>query len=248
MAEVRLQKAMADAGVASRRASEKLILEGRVKVNGVVVKELGTKVKGDDAIEVNGTLIERERNKVYYLFYKPRGVISAVKDDKGRRVVTDYFEGEKNRIYPIGRLDYDTSGILILTNDGELANLLMHPRYKVDKTYVAKVEGLVQSDDLKRLRKGVKMKDGHYSARAKAKVISSDRAKNHSIVSLTIHEGRNHQVKNMFEAIGHPVMKLKRETYDFLTLKGLTSGQYCELSNEEVKTLYENARKNSKLK
>ena len=113
MAEVRLQKAMADAGVASRRASEKLILEGRVKVNGVVVKELGTKVKGDDAIEVNGTLIERERNKVYYLFYKPRGVISAVKDDKGRRVVTDYFEGEKNRIYPIGRLDYDTSGILL---------------------------------------------------------------------------------------------------------------------------------------
>ena len=220
MAEVRLQKAMADAGVASRRASEKLILEGRVKVNGVVVKELGTKVKGDDAIEVNGTLIERERNKVYYLFYKPRGVISAVKDDKGRRVVTDYFEGEKNRIYPIGRLDYDTSGILILTNDGELANLLMHPRYKVDKTYVAKVEGLVQSDDLKRLRKGVKMKDGHYSARAKAKVIS----------------------------IGNPVMKLKRETYDFLTLKGLTSGQYRELSNEEVKTLYENARKNSKLK
>ena len=116
MAEVRLQKAMADAGVASQRASEKLILEGRVKVNGVVVKELGTKVKGDDAIEVNGTLIERERNKVYYLFYKPRGVISAVKDDKGRRVVTDYFEGEKNRIYPIGRLDYDTSGILLLTN------------------------------------------------------------------------------------------------------------------------------------
>ena len=145
-------------------------------------------------------------------------------------------------------MDYDTSGILLLTNDGELANLLMHPRYKVDKTYVAKVEGLVQSDDLKRLRKGVKMKDGHYSARAKAKVISSDRAKNHSIVSLTIHEGRNHQVKNMFDAIGHPVMKLKRETYDFLTLKGLTSGQYRELSNEEVKTLYENARKNSKLK
>lgn len=248
MAEVRLQKAMADAGVASRRASERLILEGRVRVNGTVVRELGTKVRGDDAIEVDGTLIEREERKVYYLFYKPRGVISAVSDDKGRRVVTDYFTEERNRIYPIGRLDYDTSGILLLTNDGRLANLLMHPRYKVEKTYVAKVEGMVQNDDLKRLRKGVRMKDGHYSARARAKVLSSDRAKNHSIVSLTIHEGRNHQVKNMFEAIGHPVMKLKRETYDFLTLQGLSSGQYRELSNDEVKALYEHAQKNSRLK
>lgn len=247
MAEVRLQKAMADAGVASRRASEKLILEGHVKVNGRVVKELGTKVSNDDAIEVDGSLLERE-SKVYFLFYKPCGVISAAKDDKGRKVVTDYFKDIARRVYPIGRLDYDTSGIILVTNDGQLANLLMHPRYKVNKTYVAKVEGLVQNDDLKHLRKGVKMKDGHFSARAKAQIISSDRAKNSSIVSLTIHEGRNHQVKNMFEAIGHPVKKLKRESYDFLTLDGLVSGQFRELSRDEVKMLYEHARQNAKRK
>ena len=145
MAE-RLQKVMANAGVASRRASEKMILDGRVRVNGKVIKELGQKVDGNDVIEVDGHLIEREE-KVYYLFYKPRGVISAAKDDKGRKVVTDYFTDYSERVYPVGRLDYDTSGLLLLTNDGELANRLMHPRYKVNKTYVAKVKGIVQNDE-----------------------------------------------------------------------------------------------------
>lgn len=158
MAE-RLQKVMANAGVASRRASEKMILAGRVRVNGKVIKELGQKVDGNDVIEVDGHLIEREE-KVYYLFYKPRGVISAAKDDKGRKVVTDYFTDHSERVYPIGRLDYDTSGLLLLTNDGELANRLMHPRYKVNKTYVAKVKGLVQNEALKQLRVGVRLKDG----------------------------------------------------------------------------------------
>lgn len=233
MAE-RLQKVMANAGVASRRASEKMILDGRVRVNGKIIKELGQKVDGNDVIEVDGHLIEREE-KVYYLFYKPRGVISAAKDDKGRKVVTDYSE----RVYPVGRLDYDTSGLLLLTNDGELANRLMHPRYKVNKTYVAKVKGIVQNDDLKQLRVGVRLKDGKKSARAKAKILSLDKKSDTSIVSLTIHEGRNHQVKNMLQAVGHPVKKLKRETYGFLTLAGLTSGQYRELTREEVKALYE---------
>lgn len=237
MAE-RIQKVMANAGVASRRASEKMILEGRVKVNGKVTKELGVKVDGNDIIEVDGHLIERE-NKVYYLLYKPRGVISAAKDDKGRKVVTDYFTQFNERVYPVGRLDYDTSGLLLLTNDGELANKLMHPRYKVNKTYIAKVKGIVQNDELKQLRQGVRLKDGRKSARAKAKILSFDKKNDTSIVSLTIHEGRNHQVKNMLQAVGHPVKKLKRETYGFLTLDGLTSGQYRELTRDEVKALYD---------
>ena len=153
MAE-RLQKVMANAGVASRRASEKLILAGKVMVNGQIVTELGTKVTGADVILVNGQAIDQEK-KAYYLFYKPRGVISAVSDDKGRKVVTDYFEEIPERLYPVGRLDYDTSGLLLMTNDGQLANALMHPRFKVDKVYVAKVKGLVQSEDLKRLRQGL---------------------------------------------------------------------------------------------
>ena len=142
MAE-RLQKVMANAGVASRRASEKLIQEGRVMVNGVVVTELGTKVESDDSISVDGKLLKKDEKKVYYLLYKPRGVISAAKDNKGREVVTDYLKDVPERLYPVGRLDYDTSGLLILTNDGDFANQMMHPRYKVDKTYVAKVEGLI---------------------------------------------------------------------------------------------------------
>ena len=196
MAE-RLQKVMANAGVASRRASEKLILAGKVMVNGQVVTELGTKVTGADVILVNGQAIDQEK-KAYYLFYKPRGVISAVSDDKGRKVVTDYFEEIPERLYPVGRLDYDTSGLLLMTNDGQLANALMHPRFKVDKVYVAKVKGLVQSEDLKRLRQGLVV-DGKKTAKAKAKLLKQDKAKGISLVQLTIHEGRYHQVKKMFK-------------------------------------------------
>ena len=231
MAE-RLQKVMANAGVASRRASEKLIQEGRVMVNGVVVTELGTKVESDDSISVDGKLLKKDEKKVYYLLYKPRGVISAAKDNKGREVVKDVPE----RLYPVGRLDYDTSGLLILTNDGDFANQMMHPRYKVDKTYVAKVEGLITPDSIKKLRNGVVI-DGKPTSRARAKIISRDAKKNTSIVSLTIHEGRYHQVKKMFDAVGHKVQKLSRTTYGTLTLDGLTSGEYRELSHNEVREL-----------
>ncbi|WP_369351345.1 pseudouridine synthase [Ligilactobacillus agilis] len=234
MAE-RLQKVMANAGVASRRASEKLILAGKVMVNGQVVTELGTKVTGADVILVNGQAIDQEK-KAYYLFYKPRGVISAVSDDKGRKVVTDYFEEIPERLYPVGRLDYDTSGLLLMTNDGQLANSLMHPRFKVDKVYVAKVKGLVQTEDLKRLRQGLVV-DGKKTAKAKAKLLKQDKAKEISLVQLTIHEGRYHQVKKMFEALGYRVSKLKRERYAFLDLSGLTSGDYRKLTAAEVKGL-----------
>lgn len=234
MAE-RLQKVMANAGVASRRASEKLILAGKVMVNGQVVTELGTKVTGADVILVNGQAIDQEK-KAYYLFYKPRGVISAVSDDKGRKVVTDYFEEIPERLYPVGRLDYDTSGLLLMTNDGQLANSLMHPRFKVDKVYVAKVKGLVQTEDLKCLRQGLVV-DGKKTAKAKAKLLKQDKAKEISLVQLTIHEGRYHQVKKMFEALGYRVSKLKRERYAFLDLSGLTSGDYRKLTAAEVKGL-----------
>ena len=244
---IRLDKYLCDMQAGTRSAVKDIIRKKRVTINGEVITRPEIKVDIDkDVVAVDNNVLGYSEYE-YYMLNKPSGVLTATMD-KNAKTVLDLMDVKRKDLFPVGRLDKDTEGLLLMTNDGELANLLMHPRYKVDKTYVAKVEGLVQSDDLKRLRKGVKMKDGHYSARAKAKVISSDRAKNHSIVSLTIHEGRNHQVKNMFEAIGHPVMKLKRETYDFLTLKGLTSGQYRELSNEEVKTLYENARKNSKLK
>lgn len=235
MAE-RLQKVMARAGVASRRESERMIQAGRVQVNGQVVKELGTKVTGADVVLVDGQLIEREQ-KVYILFYKPRGVVSAAKDDKGRKVVTDFFKDiYQQRLYPVGRLDYDTSGLLLMTNDGDLANKLMHPRYKVNKTYVAKVAGIPTNDELERLRHGIII-DGRKTAPAKSKVLSTDMKKQTAIVSLTIHEGRNHQVKKMLQAIGHPVKKLKRETYGFLTLKGLTSGEYRELKHDEIELL-----------
>lgn len=231
----RLQKVIAHAGIASRRKAEQLIVEGKVKVNGKVVTELGVKVSPQDRIEVDGIPLEREE-PVYYLLYKPRGVISSVKDEKGRKVVTDFFKHVNKRIYPIGRLDYDTSGLLLLTNDGEFANLLMHPRYEIEKVYIAKVKGIPAREKVKRLEKGVALEDG-VTAPAKAKVLSIDKRKQTAIVELHIHEGRNRQVRRMFEAIGHPVLKLKRERYAFLDLKGLNPGDYRELSPHEVKRL-----------
>ncbi|PKR85954.1 23S rRNA pseudouridine(2605) synthase RluB [Heyndrickxia camelliae] len=231
----RLQKVIAQAGVASRRKAEGLIIEGKVKVNGKVVTELGTKVSATDKIEVEGIPLEKEE-KVYLLFYKPRGVISAVSDDKGRKVVTDFLPAIKERVYPIGRLDYDTSGLLLLTNDGEFANLLMHPRYEINKTYVAKVQGIPTKMALKQLEKGIHLEDGK-TAPAKVKMLSFDKKKQKSIIELTIHEGRNRQVRRMLEAIGHPVMKLRRERFAFLTLSGINAGEIRELTPHEVKQL-----------
>lgn len=231
----RLQKVIAHAGVASRRKAEELIKEGKVKVNGKVVTELGVKVTGSDQIEVNGLKVEREE-PVYFLLYKPRGVISAVQDDKGRKVVTDFFKNIPQRIYPIGRLDYDTSGLLLLTNDGEFANKLMHPKYEIDKTYVAKVKGIPPKELLRKLERGIRLEEGK-TAPAKAKLLSLDKKKQTSIIQLTIHEGRNRQVRRMFEAIGHEVIKLKREEYAFLNLRGLHTGDARELTPYEVKRL-----------
>lgn len=231
----RLQKVIANSGYTSRRKAEQLILEGRVKVNGVVVRELGTKVKRSDTIDVEGMTLEKE-NKVYYLFYKPQGVISAVSDDKGRPVVTDYFQGIPERIYPVGRLDYDTTGILLLTNDGEFTNMMTHPKMGIEKVYRARVRGLVRAINLKKLERGVDI--GNYkTAPAKAKIRDFNKKNDSTLVELTIHEGKYHQVKKMFDAIGHPVKKLKRIRYGYLELGTLKPGEYRRLKPHEVKQL-----------
>lgn len=231
----RLQKVIAKAGVTSRRKAEEMIEAGRVKVNGKTITELGTKVSTNDQIEVDGIQIEKE-SPVYYLLYKPTGVISSIRDEKGRKVVTDFFPNVEQRIFPIGRLDYDTSGLLLLTNDGDFANILMHPKYEIEKVYVAKIKGIPPKEKLRQLEKGIKLEDG-LTAPAKAKMLSFDRKKQSSIIQLTIHEGKNRQVRRMFEAIGYPVMKLKREKYAFLDVIGMNPGDIRELTPHEVKRL-----------
>lgn len=231
----RLQKVIAHAGIASRRKAEELILQGKVTVNGEVVKQLGTKVGPNDVVEVNGIKVEKEE-PVYFLFYKPKGVVTTVKDDKNRKTVLDFFPEVTERIYPVGRLDYDTSGILLMTNDGEFANLLTHPKYEIEKTYIAKVKGIPTREHLKQLQKGIRLDDG-LTAPAKAKFLSANKRKNTAIIELTIHEGRNRQVRRMFEKIGYPVMKLKRERYAFLDLTGLNAGEWRPLTPHEVKQL-----------
>ncbi len=231
----RLQKVIAHAGIASRRKAEEYIVNGRVKVNGKIIRELGTQVGKNDKVEVDDVPIYKEEYG-YYLFYKPKGVISAVSDDKGRKVVTDFFSHIKERIYPVGRLDYDTSGLLFLTNDGEFSQKLTHPSHEIDKVYVAKVKGLAKKHDLLPLTRGMKI-EGYKTAPAAFEIISVDLKTNTSIVELTIHEGRNHQVKNMLQAVGYPVQKLKREKYGDLTLKGLRPGEYRNLNKKEISVL-----------
>ena len=231
----RLQKIIANSGIASRRKAENLILNGKVKVDGKVVLELGTKVSENSKIEVDNVLISRQE-KVYYLLNKPRGIITSTKDEHNRKTVIDLIDEEK-RIYPVGRLDYDTTGIILLTNDGELANLLMHPRNEIDKVYIAKIKGILTPVDLMKLKKGV-MIDGVKTKKAKVKIRKIDKEHDTSIVELTIHEGRNHQVKKMFESVGYEVLKLKREKIAFLDLSGINSGEYRKLNPKEVKKLY----------
>ena len=237
----RLQKKIANVGYCSRRKAEELITKGLVEVNGEVVTKLGTTVKPGDVICVEGNILDNSKAYEYYLLNKPKGVVTTTNDDKKRTTVVDLIE-TNTRIYPVGRLDYDTTGILLLTNDGELANLLMKPDSLVDKTYIAKVQGIVQIPDIQKLRKGVVI-NGVKTKPAKVKLKSVDKKKSTSIVELTIHEGKNHQVKKMFEVLGYKVTKLRRERYANLNLKGLMPGEYRELSVKEVKILYSLCKK-----
>lgn len=231
----RLQKRIANSGYTSRRKAETLITEGKVKVNGETVTELGTKVKPSDNVEVEGVKLEQE-DKLYILFYKPAQVITSVSDDRGRTVVTDYFEDLETRIYPVGRLDYDTSGLLILTNDGEFTNLMTHPRYKIKKKYVAKLKGYLMRDEVKQLEKGIQLEDVKTHP-AEVKIKNQDKEKNTTLVEITISEGRNRQVRRMFEHFGHEVTKLTRIEMGGLKLKGLNAGEGRVLTPHEVKKL-----------
>lgn len=231
----RLQKVIAQAGIASRRKAEELIKDGKVKVNGEVITELGTKVKESDRIEVNNKPIEKE-NKEYYLLNKPRGVITSTSDEHGRKTVTDLINTEA-RIYPVGRLDYDTTGAILLTNDGEFANILMHPSNKIDKVYLAKLEGIIKGEQINTLKNGIMLDDILVKA-SRVKLKKVNKESNTSMVEITIHEGKNHQVKRMFESVGFHVEKLTRERIDIFTINNLKSGEYRKLTPKEVQVVY----------
>ena len=231
---MRINKYIAHAGVASRRKAEELIKQGLVTVNGQVVRELATTIKSGDKVEVEGQPIYNEE-KVYYLLNKPRGVISSVSDDKGRPTVIDLLPQVKERIYPVGRLDWDTSGVLILTNDGDFTDEMIHPRNEIDKVYV--VKGLANKENLRPLTRGVTI-DGKKTKPATYEILKVDPEKNRSVVQLTIHEGRNHQVKKMFEAVGLLVDKLSRTQFGNLDVSGLRPGEYRRLNKKEISQLH----------
>ena len=235
----RLQKVIANSGYCSRRKAEELISQGKVCVNGNVVTEMGIKVSGSDEILVEGKSLDLNSvNYVYYLLNKPRGIISSSKDEFDRKTVVDLIDTDK-RIYPIGRLDYDTTGLILLTNDGEFANLLMHPNNNIKKTYLAKIEGILDKKAIDQLKRGVVIDDRKVGV-VDFKVRKKDVDKNTSMVEVTIVEGRNHIVKRLFQKLGYDVIRLTRTGYGDLGLGTLQSGEYRELSIKEVKKFYGN--------
>ncbi len=234
MDKMRLQKYIAECGVASRRKSEELIKQGRVKVNGIPVSEMGVKVSDEDVVEVDGRRISLEQKKVYIMLNKPVGYISSVRDQFSRNTVVDLIKGVEERIYPVGRLDYDTSGLLLLTNDGDFAFRLTHPKHEMKKTYIAEVEGVPDSNDIESFQNGLRIED-YVTSPAELTVL--EKKKSSSIVKVVIHEGKNRQVRKMCDAIGHPVISLKRIAIGDLYLKSLPEGQWRYLKEEEIKML-----------
>jgi pseudouridine synthase len=234
MKEERLQKYIARCGIASRRKAEEIILQGNVKVNGIIVKELGSKISPEkDVVTVYNKRIQEKEEHIYIKLYKPEGYITTVKDQFNRKTVLDLVN-IKERIYPIGRLDYDTSGLLLLTDDGDLANKLMHPKYRIFKTYEADIKGSISEDSINILKNGILI-DGYKTAPAKVKLIN--RSQKNTSVQISIHEGKNRQVRKMFEKIGHRVIKLKRISFGNINLGGLMEGQWIYLTDDEIKYL-----------
>jgi 23S rRNA pseudouridine2605 synthase len=233
--EERLQKVLAHAGIASRRICEELIRSGRVKVNGEIILELGTKVNPSECkIEVDGQEICIPEPRVYLLLNKPPGYVSTVFDPQGRPTVLDLVNHISQRIYPVGRLDYYTSGLLLLTNDGALTNNLIHPSKKVKKTYRVMVKGIPSHEKITLLKSGIVLEDGK-TAPAQLKILRIENG--NTIIDISIHEGRNRQVRRMFEAINHPVLRLERTAFGFLTLGKLKPGQWRYMTSDEVKQL-----------
>jgi 23S rRNA pseudouridine2605 synthase len=232
----RLQKVLAKAGVASRRGAEELIRQGKVRVDGRVVTEMGTKVDPDTQdIECKGVSLVTQEKKVYILLHKPSGYLSTVDDPQGRPIVTDLLKNIKERVYPVGRLDLDTKGALLLTNDGALAQKILHPSHEVNKTYMAKVKGHPDKKKLNSLSKGI-MLEGRKTWPASIEVLKTE--SHSSAIRITIHEGRKRQVRKMFDAIGHPVLELKRTAYGQLELGRLGPGKYRFLTPGEIKFIF----------
>lgn len=231
----RLQKILSKAGLASRREAETMITSGRVAVNGVVVTELGSKADpGNDRISLDGRPVRLKEARLYILLYKPAGYMTTLKDPEGRPVVTALLEGIKERVYPVGRLDYNTEGLLLLTNDGDWANGLAHPRHEVEKEYLVKVRGTPSAEQIRRLAEGIDLDEGRT---APARVTLERQSEKNSHLSITIHEGRYRQVRRMCEAVGLTVAALKRIRYGFLQLGDLKPGEYRLLAMDEAKRL-----------
>ena len=244
----RIQKRIASSGITSRRKAEELILEGRIKVNGIVVDNLGTKVSPKDEVTLDDVVLVRVP-KLYYVINKPRGVITSCSDEHGRKTIIDILPANiKNaRLFPVGRLDYDTKGVLLLTNDGDFMNQMVGPKSGLRKQYLARVKGIVTMEELTKLEKGVKI-EGKLTLPAIAEIDSIDRKNNSSVVRLTITEGAYHQVKEMFLAINHEVKRLTRVKFGNITIDDLSEGEVRILTPNEVKTLYELSKKSRVIK
>lgn len=234
MEEMRLQKYLALCSVASRRASEEIILSGRVSVNGKVVTELGTKVSEGDIVKVDGKEIKKEKQKIYIMLNKPVGCVTTVNDDRGRQTIMEYVSDIPERIYPVGRLDYNTEGLIFLTNDGDLAYSLTHPKYEKEKVYEVLVKGIVLHGAIDKLVRGVYI-DGKKTAPAQAEVVEHRR--NTSLVRICIHEGRNRQIRKMCDAVGHSVIALRRVAVDGIEIGNLEVGRWRHLTRTEVERL-----------
>ncbi len=239
----RLQKVLAAAGVASRRASEILIQQGRVSVDGEIVTELGTRVPPTAKVAVDGVAVQLDTSKRYLMLNKPTGVVSSMSDDRGRDDLSRFVAGYEERLFNVGRLDAETSGLLVLTNDGDLAHVLAHPSFGVTKTYVAKVQGAVTPQTIQTLRKGIELDDGPIAA-DKAKLLDS--SKGSSMVELTLHSGRNRIVRRMLDAVGHPVLELVRRQFGPLHIGNLPVGGIRELTQDELRQLLTLSRTDDK--
>ena len=231
---MRLQKYMSECGVASRRKSEELIKKGEVYVNGRQITELGFQVSSKDEIIVSGKEIKKE-DKEYYLLYKPNKTVSSVKDEKGRTTVVDLIES-KVKLFPVGRLDYDTSGLLLITNDGELSNILTHPKYEIERVYEVKIDGLIKGNEIKTLENGIVI-NNIKTKKCKIKLKKLDKNNKKSYLTVKLEEGKNHEVKNLFAYFNYKVLKLKRVRFAFLTLDNLKMGEYRKLNVKEIKDL-----------
>lgn len=236
MEEERLQKYLANAGIASRRKCEELILQGKVEVNGNVVTELGTKVTSKDVVKYNGKIVKPEEEKIYILLNKPIGYITTAHEQFGRDKVLDLIKINK-RIVPVGRLDMYTSGALILTNDGELVNKLTHPKNEIDKTYNVTLKGKITESEIESLKNGVIIDDDYLTKPAKVKILKIDEEKNISRVQIIIHEGKNRQIRKMCEAIDKKVLALHRSKIGTLDVKDLKPGEWRYLNSSEIKSI-----------